>query len=147
MPEETDRARVALGVKLLAAFFFFGATMCLLTIVLLARPGTVLDKLWRLNPEAQANLRSLGGLAILMMAVVGSACALAAFGLARKKLWAPGLAIIILALNLAGDLINAVVRRDFRTLVGLPIAGGLIWYLVRVKSARERGDMTQNSER
>ena len=36
----------------LAAFFAFGATMCVLTIVLLLFPGTFLDSLWRLNPGA-----------------------------------------------------------------------------------------------
>ena len=128
-------ARLPLGLKLLVAFFSFGAAMCLLTIVLLARPGTALDWLWRLNPEAQANLQSLGALAILMMTVVGSACALAAFGLARRKRWATSLAILVLSVNLLGDLINALVRHDFRTLIGLPIAGVLIWYLLRVRGA------------
>jgi len=36
-------------LKLLAAFFAFGAAMCALTIVLLLFPGTELDSLWRLN--------------------------------------------------------------------------------------------------
>jgi len=41
-----------LGIKLLAAFFVFGAGMSALTIVLLLFPGTRLDSLWRLDPEA-----------------------------------------------------------------------------------------------
>ena len=33
--------------------------------------------------------------------------------------------------NLLGDLANAVIRRDPRTLIGIPIAGVLLWYLLR----------------
>ena len=39
-------------IVLFVAFFAFGTLMCLLTIVLLAFPGTALDALWRANPEA-----------------------------------------------------------------------------------------------
>lgn len=40
--------------KFFAAFFAFGATMCTLTIILLLFPGTALDLLWRLNPDAHS---------------------------------------------------------------------------------------------
>jgi hypothetical protein len=33
--------------------------------------------------------------------------------------------------NLIGDLTNAFVRNDFRTLIGVPIAGAIIFYLAR----------------
>lgn len=48
--------RVSLAVNFLAAFFIFGAAMCLLTILMLALPGSALAELWRLNPEAQSGL-------------------------------------------------------------------------------------------
>ena len=115
---------------MLVAFFAFGATMCTLTIVLLLWPGTALDVLWRLNPDAHAAFQSLGPWSLVLMLVVGSACATAAIGLARQKTWARWLAISILAVNLAGDVSNAVVRHDLRTLIGVPIAGWLIVYLV-----------------
>lgn len=117
-------------MKMLVAFFAFGATMCTLTIVLLLWPGTALDVLWRLNPDAHAAFQSLGPWSLVLMLVVGSACATAAIGLARQKTWARWLAISILAVNLAGDVSNAVVRHDLRTLIGVPIAGWLIVYLV-----------------
>jgi hypothetical protein len=47
------------------------------------------------------------------------------------------LAITILAVNLCADLLNAIVRHDLRTLIGLPVAAALIAYLLtrtRVKS-------------
>ena len=115
---------------MLVAFFAFGATMCTLTIVLLLWPGTALDALWRLNPDAHAALQSLGPCSLVLMLVVGSACATAAIGLTRQKTWACWLAVSILAANLAGDVSNAVMRHDLRTLIGVPIAGWLIVYLV-----------------
>jgi hypothetical protein len=115
----------------LAAFFAFGATMCLLAILLLLLPGTKLDSLWDLNPDARVAFQSLGRWAILLMAVVGTGCALAAVGLWRGTLWGIRLAMAILFINMIGDLVNAVARRDYRSLIGLPVAGAMIFYLAR----------------
>ena len=41
------------------------------------------------------------------------------------------LAAVLLVTNLLGDLANAVVRGDPRTLIGIPIVGVLLWYLLR----------------
>lgn len=116
-------------IKLLAAFFAFGATMCALTVALLLFPGTPLDLLWRFNPDAQQFFQSIGGLAVLFMLVVGIACGLAAFGLWRGSLWGIRLGMTILSAEIVGDLFNAFVRHDYRSLIGLPIGGGLIYYL------------------
>ena len=34
-------------------------------------------------------------------------------------------------MNLVGDTFNAVFRGDLRTLIGLPIGGLMIWYLMK----------------
>ena len=128
-----DRTRPPLGIKLLAAFFGFGAAMCALTLLLLLMPGTQLDALWRLNPDARAGFAALGSMSILVMFVVGSVCAAAAMGLARNRRWGRRLALAILVMNIMGDVINALVRHDWRTLIGLPIGGALIAYLVHVE--------------
>ena len=120
-------------MKLLALFFAFGACMCALTIWLLLFPGSALDSLWRLNPEAHAAFQRIGGLLILLMVIVGVACALAAIGLARNAKWGRWLGILILAANLLGDLTNAFVRHDLRTLIGVPIAGAMIFYLAKLE--------------
>lgn len=130
-----NSSRTPIGVRLLAVFFAFGATMCLLTILLLLVPGTALDSLWRLNPDAHAAFQSLGKFSILLMMIVGSACAFAATGLAKDRRWGRNLALVILAVNLAGDLVNAFVRHDLRTLIGLPIGGAMIVYLLRARAA------------
>ena len=118
-------------IKLFAGFFAFGATMCTLTIVLLLLPGTALDSLWRLNPEAHLAFQSVGVWAVLLMFVVGIGCVFAAIGLWRKSFWGIWLTLTILSLNIVGDLFNALVRHDYRALIGLPVGGAMIFYLTR----------------
>ena len=128
-PAGRDASRVP--IVLFVAFFAFGTLMCLLTIVLLAFPGTALDALWRANPQAHEAFTSHRAWAFPLMAVVGIACASAAVGLAKRAEWGRRLAIVILAVNLLGDLGGAIVRHDPRTLIGLPIAGAMIWFLIK----------------
>lgn len=124
-----------LGMTLLAAFFCFGAAMCTLTIVLLLFPGGPLDSLWRLNPDGHEAFQAIGKTAILLMGVVGAACACAAIGLWRCAPWGIAIALAILSLNIVGDLFNAVVRHDYRALIGLPVGGAMIFYLARHRQA------------
>ena len=125
-----SQERAPLGIKLISAFFALGAAICLVTIVALLFPGGALEPIWRLNPDAHAAFQKIGRSSILLMLVVSSACALASVGLARRAQWGHRLALGILSVNLAGDLLNAFVRHDLRTLVGLPIGGAMIAYLL-----------------
>ena len=128
-----SQERAPLGIKLLSAFFAVGAAICLIAIVALLFPGGVLEPIWRLNPEAHAQFQKIGKLSILLMFVVGSACASAALGLATRARWGRPLALGILIVNLVGDLLNAFMRHDLRTLIGLPIGGAMIAYLLSAR--------------
>jgi hypothetical protein len=75
------------------------------------------------------------------MTVVGVACALAAIGLARNARWSRWLGILILVANLVGDVTNAFVRHDLRTLIGVPLAGAMIFYLAREEKSKESGNV------
>jgi hypothetical protein len=125
-----SKERLPLGIKLLAIFFAFGAAICLITIIALLFPGGALEPIWRLNPEAHTAFQKIGRLSILLMAAVGSACVLASIGLAKRAQWGHRLALGILSVNLVGDSLNALVRHDLRTLIGLPIGGAMIAYLL-----------------
>ena len=122
-------------IKILAAFFTFGAAMCALTIVLFLFPGTALDWLWGINPDAHVAFHSIGNIAILIMLAVGTACGVAAVGLWRSARWGVWLALVILLVNMLGDLFNAFVRHDNRALIGLPVGGAMIFYLARYRRA------------
>jgi hypothetical protein len=66
---------------------------------------------------------------VLLMATVSLACLGAAVGLWTGRRAGYRLATALLLTNLLGDLANAVVRRDPRTLIGIPIVAVLLWYL------------------
>ena len=129
-----------------AAFFAFGATMCTLTIALLLFSGTALDSLWRLNPDAHLAFQSIGSWSIALMATVGAACLLAAIGLWRGEIWGTRLALVILSLNIVGDLINVLLRRDYRALIGLPIGAAMIFYLVRSEAQSKSVALAQKAD-
>jgi hypothetical protein len=129
------RRRRSLGITLLAIFFAAGALICLVTLLALAFPGSFLESIWRLKPEARIQFLEIGrGASMALMAAVGVACGLAATGLARNAEWGRRLAIGVLTANLAGDSLNALLRHDPKTLIGLPIGGLMIWYLLKRKS-------------
>ena len=97
------------GVRALAAFFVFGACMSLIACIGLLFPGGPLE----------------------LMGTVSIACALSAGGLLTRSFWGYRLALAVLTVNLIGDTANAILREDPRTLIGLPIGGVLIAYLLR----------------
>ena len=125
-----------LGVRALAAFFAFGAVMSGLACLGLLFPSGVLEPMWRCAPESHDSLLRLGPLAIALMALVSAACALSARGLVKRSAWGYRLAVAVLAVSLIGDAANAVMRDDPRTLIGLPIGGILIAYLLRPRIRR-----------
>jgi hypothetical protein len=134
-----NRSYLSVGPILFVIFFAAGALVCLVTMLTLAFPGSFLESIWRLKPEARVQFQEIGSAAsIALMATVGMACGLAAVGLARRTEWGRRLAIGILAANLVGDLLNALLRHDPKTLIGLPIGAVMIWYLVRKKVSAEK---------
>jgi hypothetical protein len=116
---------------LLVIFFAGGALICLVTMLALAFPAGLLEPIWRLKPAARVEFQKIGRASVALMAVLGAACGLAAAGLAKNREWGHRLAIGLLTVNLVGDSLNALLRHDLRTLIGLPVGGLMIWYLVR----------------
>jgi len=123
------------GIAALSGFFWFGTLMSGTTAAALAFPGGGLDRMWRLNPQAHEAFLTMGPWAIALMVCVSLACTASAIGLWIGAQWGQRAAVAVLAVNLFGDTANALLREDWRTLIGLPIAGGLIAYLL---SARVR---------
>jgi hypothetical protein len=126
-----NAVRRPIGIILLVIFFAAGAVVCMLVTLAVAYPGGPLEIIWRLKPEARDDLQEFGTFSTVLMAAVGAACGLSAFGLARGAEWGRRLAICVLTVNLVGDTFNAVFRGDLRTLIGLPIGGLMIWYLIK----------------
>jgi len=122
--------RRPLGLTLLSIFFAFGCVMASISCLALLVPGGFLEPLWRLNPQARLALGTMGLLGVALMLIVAVACALAAIGLWIRAPWGYQLAVVVLAVNLVGDVLNVVLRGDLRALIGVPIAGAFIFYLL-----------------
>jgi hypothetical protein len=123
--------RLPAGIIAIAVFFVFGAIVSLVTFVALLYPSTRLSVIWRLNPQAHQGFLRLDGWATVLMLTVSVGCGLAARGLIVRAAWGYRLAVGILAVNLLGDTLNAILKAEWRLLIGLPIGGGMITYLLR----------------
>lgn len=84
----------------------------------------------------------MGPWARLLMGAVCLACAASAYGFLRGKRWGYRLGITLLLVNLAGDLVNAALGIEPRTIFGLPIVALLIWHLA---SSRVRAFFSPSS--
>jgi hypothetical protein len=119
---------------LLVIFFTAGAFVSLIVMLALVFPSGYLESIWRLKPEAQSQFQAIGrGASVTLMAVVAAACGLAAVGLAKNSEWGRRVAIGVLTINLIGESLSALFMRDAKTLIGLPIGGLMMLYLVRIK--------------
>jgi hypothetical protein len=116
-------------VTAISLFFIFGTLMSGITAAMLLFPGSPIEPLWRLNPRAREAFASMGALAVLLMIAVCVSCFTAAVGLWGLKRWGYWTAIMVLSINLAGDALNTVLVRNWRTLIGLPIGLTLILFL------------------
>ncbi len=133
---ESEPVRRPPGITALSAFFLVGCLVSLLTGLALLRPGGSPDLMWRLNPDAHEAFKTMGSGAPLLMIAVSVTCGAAAVGLWTLRPWGRQLALGLLAVNLVGEAASALLRRDPRTLISLPIDGTLVAYLV---SAKVRG--------
>ncbi|MGA8501871.1 MAG: hypothetical protein WB683_10005 [Candidatus Sulfotelmatobacter sp.] len=114
-------------------FLFFGAVMASLAAITLIWRGTVLDRIWALNPRGLQQLATFGTLVGISFLALGAVLALAGVGWFRRQLWGWKLCVAIIAIQVLGDLVNCL-RGDFlRGGVGFAIAGALLIYLLQPK--------------
>ncbi len=114
---------------MLSAFFAFGTVASALAAFALLFPGSFLEPVWQLNPRGHEGFLRLGPLVWLILLPVSLACLVSAFGLYSGRRWGWRLAVALLLINLAGDLLNFGLGIEPRAIVGVPIVGLLLWYL------------------
>lgn len=119
------------GVKVLTILFVIGVIVSFASAVFLIFPGSFLEPIWQLNPHARAGFDRIGPLAIVLMSVVCVACICAAIGLWRGRRWGYWLAVMMMVINLAGDLVNIITATEPRAIVGIPIVLAFLGYLMR----------------
>jgi hypothetical protein len=69
--------------------------------------------------------------AIVGMAALSVTMVVTAAGLLALRRWAWWVAVIGLVVNAIGDLATAIATREPRTLIGVPVACLIVWWLAR----------------
>jgi len=126
-------------VTAISLFFVFGALMSGLAATMLAFPGTALDVLWRINPRSHDGFAAMGPAAALLMIAVCASCTVVAGGLWRCNRIGMWGAIGMLCINLIGDSVNAIMFHDWLTLIGLPMGGAMVAYLLKQRRWSQGG--------
>lgn len=139
----TSSATRPAGIIALTLLFLFGTVASFVSFVALVFPGSFLEPIWKVNPRAHEGFASMGRWAIVLMSVVCVACALTAVGLWRGARWGYWLAVVMLALNLLGDIANVLVGTERKALIGIPI---VIVILIFLTSKRVRDFFVNSAE-
>jgi hypothetical protein len=119
------------GFTAIGIFLFFGAVMASLAATTLLWRGTALDRVWVLNPMAYKQLAPLGGAVGILFLLLGAALTTAGIGWFQRCLWGWRLAVVIIAVQVLGDVLNCVRGHWLRGGVGIIIAGTLLLFLLR----------------
>ena len=130
------------GISAVGIFLFFGCLMVSLAGMTLVWPGTLVDRMWALNPCAYNELAPCGKAVGIPFLLLGVTLAVAGTGWFKRRLWGWRLAVAIIATQLLGDLADVLLGRVVEGAIGVAIAGALLFYLLRpaVKSVFASGD-------
>jgi hypothetical protein len=131
MKLEEEPQRIPCGLTTFGVFLLLGGALAFLAAITLTRRGTVLGRVWALNPTGYKQLAPFGGKAGILFAILGVTLAAAAIGWFKKLLWAWRLAIAIIATQLVGNIINILLGRILEGAVGITASSALLFYLFR----------------
>jgi hypothetical protein len=125
------RNKTPTGLDAIGMFLFFGAVMASYAATTLLWRGTPLDRLWALNPKAYEQLAPMGAKVGILFLLLSAALAAAGIGWFRRRLWGWRLAVILIATQVLGDIVNCFKGDLLRGGIGIVIAGALLLYLLR----------------
>lgn len=94
-------------------FLFFATAMAWVTGISLALPGTFLDAIWKMNPDAYNGFAPMGAAAIILLLLLGACTFAAALGMLRGRKWAWWLTVSVFVLNILGDVADMFVHHDY----------------------------------
>jgi hypothetical protein len=119
------------GFTAMGVFLFFGAVMAGLAAATLLWRGTALDRAWTLNPTAYKQLVPLGSKVGILFLLLAVTLVTAGIGWFRRRLWGWRLAVVIIAIQVLGAVVNCVRGDWLRGGTGVTIAGALLLFLLQ----------------
>lgn len=120
------------AIHWVATFLWLAAGIAFAVGVSLQFPGTVLDRMWRLNPPAYATFHPAARLAGGALFALSLAVGATAGGFSRCRPWAWWAAAAIFATSAAGDLCSLAAGGGlFRTISGAAISTAFLLLLFR----------------
>jgi hypothetical protein len=122
------------GFICVGLFLFFGAIMASLAATTLLWRGTYVDRIWTLNPTAYKQLAPMGRMLGILFFLLAASLLAAGIGWFRRRLWGWRLAVVIIATQVAGDVVNCVRGDLLRGGTGVLIAGTLLLFLLRPRN-------------
>lgn len=122
-----------MGIIAIGIFFVFATAMATVAGVTLLHPGTLLDRIWSLNPRAYAQLAPLGPSVGVAFLFLGTSLAVAAVGWFQRRYWGWLMAITILTTQLLGDAFNFFRGDRVGGIFGVLIAAALLLYIIRLR--------------
>ena len=104
--------------------------MAFLAGTTLVWPGTAFDHAWALNPRAHRELAPFGWMIGIPFLLLGATLLAAAVGWFRRRLWGWRLAVVLIAAQVIGNIINLFLGRIAEGATGFVIATALLAYLL-----------------
>ena len=125
--------------RLLGSFFVFATLMCTVAAWSLLDPSGPAVRIWKLKPDQYHQLLAIGpiaGFGFLLLAII---MAVTSIGCFAGKIWGWRLAVIVIGINALGDGVRALSGEIVEGLVGLAIAGSVLWLLFKPRFRRVFG--------
>jgi hypothetical protein len=119
------------ALKAIGIFLFFGAVVSYLAGITLVWRGTVLERMWTFNPTAYKQLMPFGASAGVLFLLLSAVLTVAGRGWFKRCLWGWRLAVVIVAIQVLGDLLNVLMGNVVKGGIGFTLAGALLIYLLR----------------
>jgi hypothetical protein len=119
------------AVTIIAIFLFVATGAAFIVGTSLLFPNSLMDRLWQLNPPAEAAFRAMGRISSVPLLLLGVGTFAAGLGLLHARKWAWWFAVILFAINGAGDLVSFVATGDWlRSASGVVISSAFLWSLI-----------------